>query len=172
MARKCHPTPLSGGDHKATLSKELDKARAMANVLATQSAEMRAKGEAMIRQADKLLCESWNEPMWSAGELIDPPDHRPGGERRLAMAGDPMRAKTTGDDTKRRTRWIGELRRLLALGRDRRHQASLTIALRVIPTRRASTSLPHVVCILRLARPIPGLAPMALVESGDEMQTQ
>jgi hypothetical protein len=44
----------------------------MANILATQSAEMRTKGEAMIQQADKLLCESWNERMWSDGEPIDP----------------------------------------------------------------------------------------------------
>jgi phage FluMu protein Com len=51
---------------------DLRKARAMANVLAAQSAEMRAKGEAMIQQADKLLCESWNERMWSDGEPIDP----------------------------------------------------------------------------------------------------
>jgi hypothetical protein len=41
MAPKYHPTPLSGGDRKA-LSKELGKARAMANILATQSAELRA----------------------------------------------------------------------------------------------------------------------------------
>jgi phage FluMu protein Com len=33
---------------------------------------MRAKGEALIQQADKLLCESWNERMWSDGEPIDP----------------------------------------------------------------------------------------------------
>jgi hypothetical protein len=44
----------------------------MANILAAQSAEMRAKGEAMIQQADKLLCESWNERLWSDGEPIDP----------------------------------------------------------------------------------------------------
>ena len=37
-----------------------------------QSAEIRAKGEAMIQQADKVLCESWNERMWSDGEPIDP----------------------------------------------------------------------------------------------------
>ena len=71
MAPKYHPTPLSGGDRKA-LAKELGKARAMANMLAAQSAEMRAKGEAMIQQADRLLCESWNERMWSDGEPIDP----------------------------------------------------------------------------------------------------
>ena len=57
MAPKHHPTPVSGGDRKA-LQKELGKARAMANILAAQSAEMRAKASAMIRQADKLLCDS------------------------------------------------------------------------------------------------------------------
>ena len=41
MAPKYHPTPLSGGDGKA-LNKEFGKARAMANILASQSAEMRA----------------------------------------------------------------------------------------------------------------------------------
>src|SRR4051812_31856593 len=70
MARKHHPTPLSGGDRKA-LTKELGKARAM-TILAAQSAEMRAKGTALIQQADRLLCESWNERMWSDGEPIDP----------------------------------------------------------------------------------------------------
>jgi hypothetical protein len=44
----------------------------MANILATQSAEMRAKGEAPIQQADKPPCESWNERMWNDGEPIDP----------------------------------------------------------------------------------------------------
>jgi hypothetical protein len=71
MAPKHHPTPLSGGDRKA-LNKELGKARAMTGILAAQSAEMRSNGEAMIQQADKLLCESWNERMWSDGEPIDP----------------------------------------------------------------------------------------------------
>ncbi|WP_342724655.1 hypothetical protein AAFG07_37595 [Bradyrhizobium sp. B097] len=71
MAPKYHPMPLSGGDRRA-LNNELGKARALAVVLATRSAEMRAKGEALIRQADKLLCESWNARMWSDGEPIDP----------------------------------------------------------------------------------------------------
>jgi hypothetical protein len=53
-------------------SKELGEARAMANILTSQSLEMRAKGEAMIQQADKLLCESWNERMWSDGEPVHP----------------------------------------------------------------------------------------------------
>src|SRR3984893_12110132 len=71
MAPKYHPTPLSGGDSKA-LSKALGKARAMANILPYQSVDRRAKGEAITQQADRLLCESWNERMWSDGEPIDP----------------------------------------------------------------------------------------------------
>ncbi|MDH2385478.1 hypothetical protein [Bradyrhizobium sp. CER78] len=67
MAPKHHPSPLSGGDRK-----ELEKARAMTTILATQSAEARAKGEALIRRADKLSCESWNEKMWADGGPIDP----------------------------------------------------------------------------------------------------
>ena len=62
MTPKHHPTPLSGGDRKA-LKKELGKARAMTGILATQSDELRAKGDALIRQADRLLAESWNERM-------------------------------------------------------------------------------------------------------------
>jgi hypothetical protein len=71
MVPKQHLTPLSGGDRKA-LNKELGKARAMTNILAAQSVEMRAKAETMLQQADKLLCESWNERMWADGEPIDP----------------------------------------------------------------------------------------------------
>jgi len=71
MAPKYHPTPLSGGDRKA-LSKELRKARGMSAILATRSDEMRSKGDALIRQADRLLCESWNERMWADGEPIGP----------------------------------------------------------------------------------------------------
>ena len=71
MAPKHHPTPLSGGDRKA-LKKELGKARAMTGILSSQSDELRAKGDALIRQADRLLAESWNERMWADGEPIDP----------------------------------------------------------------------------------------------------
>jgi phage FluMu protein Com len=71
MAPKHHPTPLSGGDRKA-LKKELGKARTMTGILAAQSDELRAKGDALIRQADRLLAESWNERMWADGEPIDP----------------------------------------------------------------------------------------------------
>ena len=71
MAPKYHPTPLSGGDRKAQ-KKELAGARAMTTVFARQAEEFRAKGEALIRKADKLTCESWNERMWADGEPIDP----------------------------------------------------------------------------------------------------
>jgi hypothetical protein len=71
MAPKHHQTPLSGGDRKA-LKKEIGKARAMTNIFAAQSVEMRAKGEALIKQSDRLLCESWNERMWADGGPIDP----------------------------------------------------------------------------------------------------
>ncbi len=49
MAPKYHPTPLSGGDRKA-LNKELTKARGVTLMLARQSEELRAKGEALIRK--------------------------------------------------------------------------------------------------------------------------
>ncbi|SNT61573.1 hypothetical protein SAMN05216374_5926 [Tardiphaga sp. OK246] len=71
MAPKYHPTPLSGGDRKAFM-KELGRARAVTRILAAQSDEMRNKGEALIKQADNLLCQSWNERMWADGEPIDP----------------------------------------------------------------------------------------------------
>ena len=71
MAPKHHPTPLSGGDRKA-LNKELGKARAMTTVMARRAQELRAEGESLIRQADKLCSESWNEKMWADGGPIDP----------------------------------------------------------------------------------------------------
>lgn len=54
------------------MKKELSKARAMTTVLARQADDLRAKGEALIRQADKLLSESWNEKMWADGGPVDP----------------------------------------------------------------------------------------------------
>jgi hypothetical protein len=71
MAPKYHPTPLSGGDRKA-LKKELARARAMTSILAERSAEERAAGEALIREADDLACQSWNERMWADGGPVDP----------------------------------------------------------------------------------------------------
>jgi hypothetical protein len=71
MAPKHHPTPLSGGDRKA-LKKELSKSRAMTRIFAERSAEKRREGEALIREADNLSCQSWNERMWSDGGPIDP----------------------------------------------------------------------------------------------------
>jgi hypothetical protein len=67
MAPKHHPTPLSGGDRKA-LQKELGKARAMTTILAEQSAEVRAKAETLLQQADRLLCASTaGFPGWRSG---------------------------------------------------------------------------------------------------------
>jgi phage FluMu protein Com len=71
MAPKYHPTPLSGGDRKA-LQKELGKARAMTTVLAHRAAELRTEGEALVRKADGLAVESWNEKMWADGGPNDP----------------------------------------------------------------------------------------------------
>nr|WP_081602433.1 hypothetical protein [Afipia clevelandensis] len=71
MMPKHHPLPLSGGDRKA-LKKELAKSQAMAGILADRAAELRAEGERLTREADKLTCESWNEKMWSAGGPTDP----------------------------------------------------------------------------------------------------
>lgn len=67
MAPKHHPT----GDRKA-LGKELSRARVMAKILAERAADKRRAGEGLIREADALLCQSWNERMWSDGGPIDP----------------------------------------------------------------------------------------------------
>ena len=77
MAAKHHPTPPSGGDRKA-LKKELARSQGINAMLARQSAELRVKGEELIRRADDLSCQSWNERMWSAGEPVAPsPTVRP-----------------------------------------------------------------------------------------------
>jgi len=71
MARKHHHMPLFGGDRNA-LTKELSKSRAMTHSFAERSAEKRLDGQALIREADSLACQSWNERMWSDGGPIDP----------------------------------------------------------------------------------------------------
>ena len=71
MSPKHHHPPISGGDRKA-LKKELSKSRAMTHIFAERSAEKRSQGEALIREADNLACQSWNERMWSDGGPIDP----------------------------------------------------------------------------------------------------
>jgi hypothetical protein len=71
MAPKYHHPPISGGDRKA-LKKELSKSRAMTRIFAERSEEKRREGEALIREADNLSCQSWNERMWSDGGPIDP----------------------------------------------------------------------------------------------------
>lgn len=57
IAPKRHITLMSGGDWKA-LKKELSKARGVTLMLARQAEDLRARGEAMIKDADKLSCES------------------------------------------------------------------------------------------------------------------
>jgi hypothetical protein len=47
----------------------------MTTILAAQSVEARAKGEVLIRTADRLLCESWNERM--CGPTVKPVDPSP-----------------------------------------------------------------------------------------------
>jgi hypothetical protein len=47
MAPKYYPTPLSGGDRKA-LNKELRKSQGVTVMLARESADLRARGEALI----------------------------------------------------------------------------------------------------------------------------
>jgi len=44
----------------------------MTRIFAERSAEKRREGEALIREADNLACQSWNEKMWSDGGPIDP----------------------------------------------------------------------------------------------------
>jgi hypothetical protein len=44
----------------------------MTHIFAERSAEKRREGEALIREADNLACQSWNEKMWSDGGPIDP----------------------------------------------------------------------------------------------------
>ncbi|WP_375775991.1 hypothetical protein ACE103_30020 [Bradyrhizobium sp. ma5] len=70
MASKHHPPPPSGGNRKA-LTKELARAPAVTTILAARSAEKRAAGEDLIREADDLLCESWKR-MWTDGGPVDP----------------------------------------------------------------------------------------------------
>jgi hypothetical protein len=57
----------AGKPPSARSKRTLSRFRAT-GILAAQSAEMRAKAEAMLQQADRLLCESWNERMWSDGD--------------------------------------------------------------------------------------------------------
>jgi hypothetical protein len=63
--------PLSGGDRKA-LRKELARSRGVSNMLENASIEKRAAGEQLIREADDLSCQSWNERMWSEGGPAQP----------------------------------------------------------------------------------------------------
>lgn len=65
----------------ARLQKDLGKSRTMTGILARQSDEARAEGEALIRKADNLACQGRNERMWSGGPAVA--DDRLGQQRRL-----------------------------------------------------------------------------------------
>ena len=69
-----HRRPIGGGTSaNVAFVKELTKARAMTPILAERANEKRAAGEVLIREADDLLCQSWNERMWPmAGQAIPP----------------------------------------------------------------------------------------------------
>ena len=69
----------------------LSKSRAMTKIFAERSAEKRREGEALIREADNLACQSWNERMWADGGPIDPSPTIDQAIRRLRLAGNPMR---------------------------------------------------------------------------------
>ena len=43
----------------------------MTTTLAERGAEKRREGQALIREADKVACQSWNERMWSDGGRIE-----------------------------------------------------------------------------------------------------
>ena len=73
MAPKYHST-LSGVDRKA-LAKELVRARAMTGILSRQADELRAKGEALIREAVTSLAKAGTNGCGpTAGRFIH---HRP-----------------------------------------------------------------------------------------------
>jgi hypothetical protein len=44
----------------------------MTSILAERAAELRERGEALIREADSLSCQSWNERVWSDEGPIGP----------------------------------------------------------------------------------------------------
>jgi hypothetical protein len=70
VSPKYHPTRWSAAT--ARLTKEIAKSRAMTGILAERSEEKRRVGEALIREADNLACQSWNEKMWSDGGPAQP----------------------------------------------------------------------------------------------------
>jgi hypothetical protein len=61
------------------------KSRAMTGILAERSEEKRRVGEALIREADNLACQSWNEKMWSGGGPAALADDRSGDQRWIAV---------------------------------------------------------------------------------------
>ncbi|GIQ78342.1 hypothetical protein BraRD5C2_67920 [Bradyrhizobium sp. RD5-C2] len=72
MAPKQHSTPLSGRRSQGIDQGVGAGPGAVTTILAARSAEKRAAGEDLIREADDLLCQSWNERMWADGGPVDP----------------------------------------------------------------------------------------------------
>lgn len=71
MSPKQHHIPLSGGDRKA-LKKELAKSTGIEAMLMREATDFRSRGDAMIKKADSLDCQAWNERMWRDGGPVDP----------------------------------------------------------------------------------------------------
>lgn len=67
-----HLQPIISGGIRKARTKELRKAKAMAGILAEAAEAKRAAGLALIQEADRLSCESWNERMWSEGGPAQP----------------------------------------------------------------------------------------------------
>jgi hypothetical protein len=107
MRPKRHPIPLSGGGDRKALSKELRGAQVTTTFLAERSAELHEKGQALIREADDLPCQSWNERMRANGRPVDP---SPFIEQAI-NGGDPMREIECSRCRTPRTVNLAELKR-------------------------------------------------------------
>jgi len=66
------PCPVVRRRPQSPQERAFEVAHAMTCIFAERSAEKRREGEALIREADNLACQSWNERMWSDGGPIDP----------------------------------------------------------------------------------------------------
>ncbi len=58
----------AGSKDRNALSKDLT----ITGILAARADEARRAGEALIREADNLACQCWNERMWSNGGPVNP----------------------------------------------------------------------------------------------------
>ncbi len=69
--RRTGGTPLSGGDRKA-LKKELHRASAIHGMLYVEGIDKIARGAALVKEGDRLVCEAFNERLWSLGGPLQP----------------------------------------------------------------------------------------------------